>query len=293
MPLGGCLGPAPYLEAQQDAEVPGGHVLDLVEHVELLPGWGGDGIHRGALAWGDTAEGAALSPLPAPREPSGMGTEPWGLGAHPAHPVGTRGAGGDAGEGWAGVLAGRERQQAGQRPAGRAMGTGQWPPGDTGDAGTSPGHPRQGCGPPALRAGVAAGASQVHKPHWGSHRAGGGLQHPMGTGKVASPCCSIPPCPRCVPLVLGFTDLPQPPPPNPLPPASSSPPRGGCYLGCHLPSASCPPQCPRRWGQGEGGQGQSRGHLGLGLGQVSRVGPHPGRRRDVTARCLLWRRGGL
>lgn len=50
--FGGRLGPAPYLEAQQDAEVPGGHVLDLVEHVELLPGRGGDGIHRGALAQG-------------------------------------------------------------------------------------------------------------------------------------------------------------------------------------------------------------------------------------------------
>lgn len=190
MPLGGRLGPAPYLEAQQDAEVPGGHVLDLVEHVELLPGRGGDGIHLGALAWGDTAEGAALSPLPAPREPSGMGTGPWGLGAHPARPVGTRGAGGDAGEGWAGVLAGRERQQAGQRPAGRAMGTGQWPPGDTGDAGTSPGHPRQGCGPPAPRAGVAAGASQAHKPRWGPHSAGGACSIPRVPGRWRAPAAA-------------------------------------------------------------------------------------------------------
>lgn len=130
-----------------------------------------------------------------------MGTVPRGLGAHPAHPVGTRAAGGDAGEGRAGVLAGRERQQAGQRPAGRAMGTGQWPPGDTGDAGTSPGHPREGCGPPALRPGVAAGRPKCTNPAGvptmlgvpaASHRCWEGgesqLQHP-----TSSPVCPLGP----------------------------------------------------------------------------------------------------
>lgn len=254
---------------------------------------GGTASTAGPWRRGGTAEGAALSPLPALWEPSGTGTEPWGLGAHPARPVGTRGAGGDAGEGRAGVLAGRERQQAGQRPAGRAMGTGQWPPGDTGDAGTLPGHPRQGCGPLLRELALQGGRPKRTNPA-GVPTVLGGPAASHGCREGGESLLQHPTLPPACPPGPGLHRPPSTsPPPHPLPPASSSPPRGGCYLGCHLPPASCPPRCPRRWGQGKGGRGQSSGHLGLGLGQVSRVGPHPGRRRDVTARCLLWRRGGL
>ena len=90
---GGYPPSSPYLEAEQDAEVPGGHVLDPVEHVHLQPG--GAGAHPGILAYGGTAQpwltlGAgdrgghpALSPRvaqTAPRDP----LRPQGRGGVPA-----------------------------------------------------------------------------------------------------------------------------------------------------------------------------------------------------------------
>lgn len=50
----------PYLEAEQDAEVPGGHVLDPVEHVHLRPG--GPRARPGVLVCG----GTQLSPRDCP-----------------------------------------------------------------------------------------------------------------------------------------------------------------------------------------------------------------------------------
>lgn len=65
----GAVVAVPYLEAHQDAEVPGGHVLDLVQHVKVPPSRGRAGVCRGALgrAW---LKGE-LSPPPAP---GGLGT---------------------------------------------------------------------------------------------------------------------------------------------------------------------------------------------------------------------------